>query len=222
VNETPQEPSSDVHVPQADLGWMQSMIEANRQRHFYAAQRTGSAVVVGPSPLPGPEVLLQAAIILAGDRTQEGILVQGVAVAWEEIIRQLAQDPEFLFKIDWRKLEELIAGAYQRDGWSEVILTPRSGDGGRDIIATRTDVGAIRFYDQVKAFNPGHLVTANDVRAMAGVLYRDQNVSKAIVTTTSRFAPGVFDEWKSFTPTRLELKEGAQLIEWLQQIRRQR
>jgi len=198
------------------------MIAGYRQRNVSRAQVSGRVEVVGPLLLPGPEVLLQAAIILTGDRTQEGILVQGVAVAWEEIIRQLAQDPEFLFKIDWRKLEEIIAGAYQRDGWSEVILTPRSGDSGRDIIATRTDVGAIRFYDQVKAFNPGHLVTADDVRAMAGVLYRDQNVSKAIVTTTSRFAPGVFDEWKSFTPTRLELKEGAQLLEWLQQIRRQR
>jgi len=206
------------------MGWLQTMIYGSRQRYFIAAQ-SGRVEVVGPPvdlALRVPEVLLQAAIILTGDRIQEGILVQGVAVAWEEIIRQLAQDPEFLFKIDWRKLEEIIAGAYQRDGWSEVILTPRSGDGGRDIITTRTDVGAIRFYDQVKAFNPGHLVTADDVRAMAGVLYRDQNVSKAIVTTTSRFAPGVFDEWKSFTPTRLELKEGPQLLEWLQQIRRQK
>jgi hypothetical protein len=30
MDETPQEPSSDVPVPQADLGWMQSMFEANR------------------------------------------------------------------------------------------------------------------------------------------------------------------------------------------------
>jgi restriction system protein len=222
MNETPQEPSSDVPVPQANLGWMQSMFEANRQQHFYAAQRSGYAVVGGPPISLDPEVLLQADIILTGDRTQEGVLVQGIAVAWEEIIRWLDQDPEFLFKIGWRKLEELIAGAYEPEGWSEVILTPRSGDGGRDIIATKTGIGSIRFYDQVKAYKPGHFVTADDVRATYGVLNLHQNISKAIVTTTSRVAPGVFDEFESVMPYRLELKEGAQLLEWLQQIRKQR
>jgi restriction system protein len=206
------------------MGWLQTMIYGSRQRYSIAAQ-SGHSEVVGPPvdlALRVPEVLLQAAIILTGDRTQEGILVQGVAVAWEEIIRHLAQDPEFLFKIDWRKLEELIAGAYQREGWSDVILTPRSGDKGRGIIATKTGIGSIRFYDQVKAYAPGHMVTADDVRAMAGVLSRDQNVSKALVTTTSRFAPGIYDEWKSLMPYRLELKEGAQLLAWLQQIRTQK
>jgi restriction system protein len=222
MNETPQEPSTDVPVPQSDMGWLQSIIASYRQRNVSWADASGRVEVVAPLLPPGPEVLLQAAIILTGDRTQEGILVQGVAVAWEEIIRQLAQDPEFLFKITWRKLEELIAGAYEREGWSKVILTPRSADGGRDIIATKTGFGSICFYDQVKAYKPGHIVTANDVRAMYGVLNLHPNVSKALVTTTSRFAPGVFNEFKSVMPTRLELKEGAQLLEWLQQIHRQR
>jgi restriction system protein len=222
MNETPEEPPSDAPVPQADMGWLQTMIEGSRQRNFIAAQRAGHAVVVGPLLPPDPEVLLQAAIILTGDTTQEGVLVRGVAVAWEEIIRWLAQDPKFLFKISWRKLEELIAGAYEREGWPEVILTPRSGDGGRDVIATRPGIGSIRFYDQVKAYKPGHIVTANDVRAMYGVLTLHQNVSKAIVTTTSQFAPGVFDEFKAVIPHRLELKDRAPLLEWLQQIRSQR
>ncbi|HYY16571.1 MAG TPA: hypothetical protein VE965_08005, partial [Gammaproteobacteria bacterium] len=112
MDDTPQEISSDVPIPQQDMSWVQSMIEGYRHRNFIAAQRASHAVlghleVVGP-PLPlDPEVLLQAAIILPGDRTQEGILVQSVAVAWEEIIRWLSQDPDFLFKISWRKLEEL-------------------------------------------------------------------------------------------------------------------
>jgi restriction system protein len=223
MNEAPQEPSSDVPIPQTDMGGMQSWMQSKivHHRNFIAAQRSGRVEVVGP-PLPlYPEVLLQAAIILTGDRTQEGVLVQGIAVAWEEIIRWLAQDPDFLFKIGWRKLEELIAGAYKREGWS-VILTPRSGDKGRDIIASRIDVGSIRFYDQVKAHKPGRIVKATDVRAMLGVLDRDHNISKAIVTTTSQFAPGVFDELKSFMPYRLELKGRAQLLEWLQQIHRQK
>lgn len=41
------------------------------------------------------------------------------------------------------------------------------------IIATRSDVGAIRVLDQAKRYKPGHLVTAEEVRAMWGVLNRD-------------------------------------------------
>jgi restriction system protein len=61
----------------------------------------------------------------------------------------------------------------------------------------------------VKPYKPGRIVKADDVRAMLGVLTRDRNVSKAPVTTTSQFAPGVFEEFKDFMPHRLELKGGA-------------
>jgi len=117
--------------------------------------------------------------------------------------------------LGWRTLEELIAGAYTREGWREVILTPRSGDGGRDIIASRPDLGTIRIYDQVKAYSPGHVVTADEVRALFGVVTRDQNVSKGIVTTTTTFAPRVREEWKAVMPYRLDLKDGPALAAWL-------
>jgi hypothetical protein len=68
-----------------------------------------------------------------------------------------------------RKLEEMIAAAYDKAGFDEVILTPRSGDLGRDIIASRKDWGRVRFIDQVKAYKPGHLVTAEEVRALGFV-----------------------------------------------------
>ncbi len=61
-------------------------------------------------------------------------------------------------------------------------------------------------------------ITPNDVRALLGVLERDRNVSKGIVTTTGEFAPGVYDEFKDFMPHRLELRNGTQLKEWLMEI----
>ena len=150
-----------------------------------------------------------------GDKVNEGQLVEGVAVPWFEILRELARNPEFLFQIGWRQLEEFLAGAYERAGWPQVILTPRSGDGGRDIIATKPGIGSIRLFDHAKAYKPGHLVTAEEVRAMLGVLQVHPNVSKGIITTTSRFAPGVEQEFQAFMPYRLELKNGAQLLSWL-------
>jgi hypothetical protein len=56
------------------------------------------------------------------------------------------------------------------------------------------------------------------VRATYGVLSLHQNVSKMVVTTTSQFAPGVFDEFKPVMPYRLELKDGQQLTRWLLEL----
>ena len=86
--------------------------------------------------------------------------------------------------------EEIIAGAYKKAGFEEVTLTPRSGDLGRDVIATKRGIGSVRVIDQVKAYTPPRLVTANDVRALAGVLELD-GAAKGFVSTTSDFAPKI-------------------------------
>lgn len=147
-------------------------------------------------------------------------MVQGVALPWLEIVSLIEKDPNFLYQVPWRRLEELIAGAYKREGWDEVTVTPRTGDGGRDIIAVKQGLCAIRIIDQVKAYSQGHRVTANDVRALLGVLSSDPNVSKGFVTTTAEFAPRIMEDItiKPFIPYRLELKDGVQLRSWLVQV----
>lgn len=166
-----------------------------------------------------PTVLVQTALLNLGPKTAQGQIVQAVTVPWIRICREIEKNSRFLFEFprDPRKFEEFIAGAYEQDGW-EVELTPASGDLGRDVIATKPGLMAIRILDQCKAFSPGRVVEANDVRAMAGVLLRDQNVSKGVVTTTSSFAPGIAKEFDNLMPYRLELRDGAALEAWLQGI----
>jgi restriction system protein len=132
----------------------------------------------------------------------------------------MSRDPQAMYQFDWRKWEEIIAGAYKAAGFKVVILTPASGDKGRDVIASRDDVGSIRFIDQVKAYAPDHLVPANDVCALIGVLSMDSSASKGIITTTSGFAPGVYSDVQiqKLTPTRLELRPRTKLLEWLDTI----
>ena len=167
-----------------------------------------------------PDVLLQAEVINLGGSTIDGREIIGVSLAWFEIIEQLQKDPDILYLIPPRKLEELIAGAYERAGFPEVILTPRSGDLGRDVIAIKPGFCSIRIIDQVKAYRPGHKVSADEVRALTGVLYTDLNASKGLVTTTSDFAPRITEDrhLKPLMPHRLELKNGRRLLEWLRQI----
>lgn len=167
----------------------------------------------------GIEIAFAAQLVDLGAPTREGRLVIAVSVVWDEILRELERNPRVLFEFSKapEKFEELVAGAYKRHGWDHVELTPRSGDRGRDVIATKVGFGAVRFLDQVKAYSPGHLVTHGEVRAMIGVLALDQNASKALITTTSDFAPGVLNssEFRGLMPNRLELKNGDQLRAWL-------
>jgi restriction system protein len=98
-----------------------------------------------------------------------------------------------------------------------VVLTRRSGDDGRDVIATTKGVGCIKILGSVKAYKPGHLVTHEHVREILGVLLAEPNASKAIITTTSDFAPKIRSNPRiaTFLPTRLELMNGEQLQKWL-------
>jgi Restriction endonuclease len=189
--------------------------ETVRQPPTGAIGIEGQTPVVEESRAELPELLVPAEIVAIGDSVPEGQLVEAVMLPWFDIINALARDPNFLHQLDWRRMEELIAGAYTRDGWPEVILTPGSRDAGRDIIASKPGLGAIRFYDQVKAYGAGQKVPANDVRAIFGVLKLHQNVSKAVITTTALFAPGVREEFKHVMPYELELRDGPAVREWL-------
>ncbi len=168
--------------------------------------------------LDTPSLLLQSVIVL-GDRTLEGQLVEAVAMPWFDLIDFLNRDPTFAYQIEPRKWEEIIAGAYERAGFDEVTLTPRSGDLGRDIIAVKRGVGTVRIIDQVKAYGPNHLVTADDVRALLGVLHGDK-ASKGFLTTTSDFAPTLRDDilLKPFMPAQLELINGKALLARLKEL----
>ncbi|MBK7581109.1 MAG: restriction endonuclease [Myxococcales bacterium] len=160
------------------------------------------------------ELLLQSAVVRLGERVPEGQVVEAVMVPWTDLVRAVAHDPEFLRKVDPRTMEELVAGAYRADGY-EVVLTPRSGDLGRDVIATRGDL-KICVLDQVKRYTTGHRVTGDEVNAMLGVITKFPNTSKGFVTTTASFAPGVLKDphLQQYMPYRLELRDGDALLEW--------
>ena len=173
-----------------------------------------------------PEILLQAELIIPGDSVPDGVIISAAAIPWLAIYEEMKRDPGFMFFFAKhpRKFEEFIAAAYEQDGWDEVVLTPRSNDGGRDVIATKKGFGSIRFLEQTKAYSPNHLVTHDDVRAMLGVLSADANASKGLITTTSDFQPTIrsSQEFCRFIPHRLELKNGQELRLWLDEIARRR
>jgi restriction system protein len=163
--------------------------------------------------------LLLQAVVIPAEKNSEGQLIEAVAFPWFDIIELLKNDPTIAYQISPRKWEEIVAGAYKKAGFDDVVLTPRSGDLGRDVIAVKHGIGSIRVIDQVKAYKPDHLVTANDVRALMGVLQGD-GASKGFLTTTSDFAPKLQDDplIVPFIPSRLELINGSALLQRLKKL----
>jgi restriction system protein len=160
------------------------------------------------------------AIIVPDKKIAEGTLIVGTTVAWARIAETLKGNWSKAFEIPPEKWEEIIAGAFERAGYDQVILTPRSGDFGRDVIAIKNGIGCIKIIGSVKAYAPGNLVKQDDVRALLGVLSGESDASKGIITTTSDFAPRIVSDpfIKRFLPTRLELLNGDKLQQWLSHL----
>ena len=177
--------------------------------------------VTGPTP---PEVsvppLLINAVVTSLQKVPDGDLIELVEAPWRALVDLLIADPTARFQIPHRKLEEIVAASYRDAGFDDVILTDQSGDHGRDVIATRRGYYSIRIVDQVKAFRADRAVTANDVRALVGVVAADLQVSKGLVTTTSDFAPGIAHEYKHMIPHRLELVNGPTFLARLAHFRK--
>jgi restriction system protein len=192
--------------------------EAIRQQQHRAAviaATTGAEELFVPPPLP---VLVSNAVITRYGKTSEGALVRAVTVPLCAIIAMIQRDQTLMYQVDPRKWEEIIAAQYEASGlFDRVILTPRSGDCGRDVIAEKDGFGSVRLIESVKRYKPGNEVTADEVRALLGVLSGDQNATKGIVSTTWRFAPRLREDpfIKPFLPYRLELVDGPDLVKRL-------
>src|SRR5262245_50511318 len=122
-------------------------------------------MVIGGGPIGSPLPLLAESIAQSTDKVTlslsaaiipdkglvivernlaEGQLIRSVSTIWMQIAQQLASDWSLAYRLKPEQWEELIAGAYKLEGFHEVIHTPRSGDYGRDIIATKHGVGCVR------------------------------------------------------------------------------
>lgn len=159
-------------------------------------------------------------LIVPIEKTAEGILVKSSAAVWAAIAAQLGRNWALAFEIPPAKWEEIIAGAFDREGFDEVVLTPRSGDHGRDVIATKNGFGCIKIIGSVKAYKAGNQVGYDDIRALLGVMSGERDTSKGIITTTSDFPPKIAEDpfIAPFVPYRLELINGAALQKWLAEL----
>lgn len=133
-----------------------------------------------------------------------------------ELISEVNKKPEILYSLPPRKFEELIAHIFSLHGFS-VQLTKQTRDGGRDIIAIRSDLGIrSKYIIECKRYAPNNPVTVELVRALYGVQMQE-GANKSVLATTSRFTPSAqdFATAKSTTEWSMDLKDFNDIRQWV-------
>ena len=107
----------------------------------------------------------------------------------EHMIMEIAQDPELIYNISPREFEEVIERVLKDQGF-ETKLTQQTRDDGRDIIATKYEMGKpVVFYIECKRYGRQNSVGVSIVRSLYGVQSADR-INKAILVTTGHVTRG--------------------------------
>lgn len=117
----------------------------------------------------------------------------------QQLIMDIAQDRELIYNISSREFEEVIEHLFRDEGF-ETKLTQLTRDGGRDIIATKYEMGKpIVFYIECKRYDRKNSAGVSIVRSLYGVQSSDR-INKSILVTTghvTRDARRFVDEQKA-------------------------
>jgi Sigma-70, region 4 len=96
------------------------------KRRVYRARACFNQLI---SDLATIAALSVTSVIIPERPVAEGLLINSTSAIWAEIVRSLGSDWTLANEIPWEKWEEIIAGAFKRAQYDEVILTPRSWAG---------------------------------------------------------------------------------------------
>jgi Restriction endonuclease len=133
------------------------------------------------------------------------------------LLDRALRDPEIMRLLQARHFEGFIAALIEQLGFEDVILTARSGDEGRDVLATKRIHGIpIMFAFECKRYAPHNPVGPDIARALLGTIAHGRTrASKGVLVTTSYFTPSA----RSFILTEPDLdgKDFDGIVEWLKE-----
>jgi len=138
------------------------------------------------------------------------------------ILDQVLRSPESMRALSARDFERFIATLIDRLGFQDVIITPRSGDQGRDVLATMIMHGIpMLFAFECKQYHPSNPVGPEVLRALLGTItHGPTKANKGVLVTTSTFTSGA----RSFilTEPSLDGKDFDGITSWMKEYARQR
>ena len=197
----------------SDFHFVDSKLDFEITRDIAAAQELYQQYEIIWSNTGSLEVLFEN-LRLRNPAEAEKIIVASNE-RWEDIIKQLSQNPKMLYDFEPRKLEELVAELLVHEGM-RVQLTPPSKDGGIDILAfSETQAGEHLYYVECKRYSADNPVGVSIARSLHGVVEAGRATAELLVTT-SYFTKGAVS-FRESVKHRLSLKDYNNLVEWLKQ-----
>ena len=150
--------------------------------------------------LPGEHLLPGGAAVPA-----ERELEVRVCAVNDALIKRLADNPDLMYELRPRQLEELMAELYARDGF-DVELTQQTHDGGVDLYLVRhTLFGRQLTIVDTKRSRRDRPVGVGVVRELFGVV-EAKRASAGVIATTSFFSPDAH-RFQQSVPFRLGLQD---------------
>lgn len=202
------------------LGWSSlsdGEVEAMKEDSYYAAVMSR---VEELRPRPGIITDRQSVPVYKAEKFDATcrIVVPDFSAINDELISYLAQHPEYLHRLNWRRFEELLGRIFENQGY-DVELGPGRGDGGVDLrLISKDSIGTLVTLVQAKKYGRQKKIDLEAVAALNGLL--DSNrAHRGVLVTTSEFLPSArrFAEKQSF---RLRLANEGDVIQWLREVSR--
>ena len=136
------------------------------------------------------------------------------------LIHAILRDPRHMRNLTPRQFEEFIAEVVDHLGFSNIILTPPSGDGGRDVIASNEINGIpMTFFFECKKYAEGNKVQLDTLRSLLGtVAHHATEANMGVLVTTSTFTKGCKDLIMS--ECRLDGKDYDGLLGWVGELKK--
>jgi len=132
-----------------------------------------------------------------------------------KLLRLVAADPRSVRGLTPRQFEEFIAELIEGLGFDNVLLTPASNDGGRDVIASNRIHGIpLTFYFECKRYAEGNAVQLGTLRSLLGVVaHHSKEANVGVLVTTSHFTRGAKELIAN--ECRLDGKDYHGIVEWV-------
>lgn len=136
------------------------------------------------------------------------------------LIHAILSDPRHMHNLTPRQFEEFIADVVGHLGFSNIILTPISGDGGRDVIASNEINGIpITFFFECKKYAEGNKIQLDTLRSLLGtVAHHATEANMGVLVTTSTFTKGCKNLIMS--ECRLDGKDYDGLLGWVGELKK--
>ena len=173
--------------------------------------------VVKEEEITKEEVVESTNLILPPEHQERIVRAENIPF---KLIHAILHDPRHMHNLTPRQFEEFIAEVVDHLGFSNIILTPPSGDGGRDVIASNEINGIpITFFFECKKYAEGNKIQLDTLRSLLGtVAHHATEANMGVLVTTSTFTKGCKDLIMS--ECRLDGKDYDGLLGWVGELKK--